>query len=109
MGSRFAEGFLTRILYMALIYNMNYEYKSSYLNLLHLSTYIRIIRLFNYTVLISYDYTESVDAVQISLPAASTPQLPTESPRNLAINSPFKHINLFQLRETHRSLESLPG
>jgi hypothetical protein len=37
MGSRFAEGFLTRILYMALIYNMNYEYKSSYLNLLHMS------------------------------------------------------------------------
>jgi len=33
MGSRFAEGFLTRILYMALIYNMNYEYKSSYLHL----------------------------------------------------------------------------
>jgi len=37
MGSRFAEGFLTRILYMALIYNMNYEYKSLYLYLLHVS------------------------------------------------------------------------
>jgi len=49
--------------------------------------------------LTSYDYTAKTDVAQISLPEASTPQLSTESPRNLVIGSPFKNITLFQLRK----------
>jgi hypothetical protein len=58
-------------------------------------TYNRIIQLFNYTALISYDYTASVGVKEISLFAASTPQPSTEFSRNLAIGFPFTNINLF--------------
>jgi hypothetical protein len=56
--------------------------------------YNHIIRLFDCKVLICYDYIESVGVVHVCLSAGSTPELPKESPRNLAVRLPLTNAVL---------------